>query len=305
MKRFSLIIFTVIFLIGCSNPTTLKDEKTKNTEIVLAKENNKVIGLGGIFFKCKDPQMVKEWFDQNIGLITNEYGSMFEFRLINNPEEIGYLQWSPFSEKTNYFQPSEKELMINYRVKNLKKLMNELKENNVTILDSIESYEYGKFLHIMDPENNKIELWEPIDSVFTNLYEGKTTIKVGIGGIFFKSKNPKKLIEWYHNNLGFVTDKYGSVFKSRNAVNPDEINRLQWSPFSDSTEYFSPSEKQFMINYRVENLEELVSKLRSKGITILDSIEDTPYGKFVHAMAPENIKIELWEPILKAQMDVD
>lgn len=86
---------------------------------------------------------------------------MFEFKLTDNPKGIGYLQWSPFSEKTTYFHPSEKEFMINYRVDNLERLMNELKENNVTILDSVETYEYGKFLHVLDPENNKIELWGP------------------------------------------------------------------------------------------------------------------------------------------------
>ena len=65
--------------------------------------------------------------------------------------------------------------MINYRVENMEELVEELKQNGVTILDSIERYEYGKFVHILDPENNKIELWEPVDSVFTKLDDGKTT----------------------------------------------------------------------------------------------------------------------------------
>ena len=65
--------------------------------------------------------------------------------------------------------------MINYRVENIEELVKELRKNGVKILDGIESYEYGKFAHILDPENNKIELWEPIDNVFTKLYKGKTT----------------------------------------------------------------------------------------------------------------------------------
>jgi len=65
--------------------------------------------------------------------------------------------------------------MINYRVENLEELVKELKENGVTVLDEIETYEYGKFVHIMDPEGNKIELWEPVDTVFTKLYDKKTT----------------------------------------------------------------------------------------------------------------------------------
>jgi len=139
------------------------------------QRNKKVTGVGGIFFKSKDPEKMKEWYNKNLGLVTNEYGSLFEFRQSDEPDKKGYLQWTPFSDKTEYFEPSEKEFMINYRVENLEELVQELKKNSVIIVDDIESYEYGKFVHILDPENNKIELWEPVDSIFTKLYEGKTT----------------------------------------------------------------------------------------------------------------------------------
>ncbi|MEO8209534.1 MAG: VOC family protein [bacterium] len=141
------------------------------------KDENKgrVTGVGGIFFKSKDPKKARQWYNENLGLATNEYGSMFEFRLADKPEEKGYLQWSPFPEKTKYFEPSEKEFMINYRVENIEDLVDELKKNGVTVTDTIETVEYGKFVHILDPENNKIELWEPVDNVFTKEYEGKTT----------------------------------------------------------------------------------------------------------------------------------
>ncbi len=135
----------------------------------------KVTGIGGIFFKCQDPDKMKDWYNKNLGLVTNEYGSVFEFRLADEPEKKGYLNWSPFKEETEYFEPSKKEFMVNYRVENLEELVTELKEAGVTILDEIESFDYGKFVHILDPENNKIELWEPVDRVFTNWYEGKTT----------------------------------------------------------------------------------------------------------------------------------
>ena len=135
----------------------------------------KVTGIGGIFFKTKDPKQMIEWYSKNLGLLTNEYGSLFEFRESDNTDKKGYLQWSPFPNDSSYMQPSEKDFMINYRVENIEKLVEELKANGVEVLDEIESYEYGKFVHIMDPENNKIELWEPVDSVFTKLYEGKTT----------------------------------------------------------------------------------------------------------------------------------
>lgn len=135
----------------------------------------KVTGIGGIFFKCDQPDKMRDWYNKNLGLVTNEYGSLFEFRKADKPEEKAYLQWSPFSSDTKYFQPSEKEFMINYRVENIEELVEELKKSGVTVLDEIESYDYGKFVHILDPENNKIELWEPVDRIFTETYKGETT----------------------------------------------------------------------------------------------------------------------------------
>ncbi len=135
----------------------------------------KVTGIGGIFFKTKNPEKMKEWYSKNLGLVTNEYGSVFEFRESDKPENKAYSVWSPFNDDTDYFQPSEKEFMINYRVQNIEKLVEELRKAGVTICDNIETYEYGKFVHILDPDNNKIELWEPVDAVFQGMYEGKTT----------------------------------------------------------------------------------------------------------------------------------
>jgi predicted enzyme related to lactoylglutathione lyase len=124
----------------------------------------KVTGIGGIFFFSDNPKETKEWYAKNLGLEINEWGSSsFEFRNVNRPEEIGSLQWCLFKRGSEYFAPSEKEFMINYRVQNIEGLVNKLKENGVTILDSIASYDYGKFVHIMDTEGNKIELWEPKD----------------------------------------------------------------------------------------------------------------------------------------------
>lgn len=134
----------------------------------------KVTGIGGIFFKCDDPQKMRDWYTKNLGLVTNQYGSSFECRNVDRPEEKNILQWSPFEKKTKYFEPSQKEFMINYRVENLEELVKELRKDGVTICDEIAAYDYGKFIHIMDPEGNKIELWEPVDSVFTEESEGKT-----------------------------------------------------------------------------------------------------------------------------------
>jgi len=122
----------------------------------------KVTGIGGIFFFSDNPKETKDWYAKNLGFDVNQWGSVsFDYRDVNKPEEIIPLQWSPFKKGDESFVPSKKDFMINYRVQNIEGLVEKLKENGVTILDSIETYDYGKFVHIMDAEGNKIELWEP------------------------------------------------------------------------------------------------------------------------------------------------
>ncbi|KQS89811.1 glyoxalase/bleomycin resistance/dioxygenase family protein [Chryseobacterium sp. Leaf394] len=122
----------------------------------------KVTGIGGIFFKAKDTSAVNDWYKKNLGLDTTPYGVSFEWK---NKEtgNTGTTQWTPFADTTEYFEPSQKEFMINYRVENLELLVEELKKEKVKILDEIQTYDYGKFVHILDLEDNKIQLWEPID----------------------------------------------------------------------------------------------------------------------------------------------
>jgi len=146
----------------------------KEHEITDRDHTPRVTGIGGIFFFSEDPEATKAWYASNLGLEVNQWGSSFEFRNTHRPEEINYLQWSPFKQGSTYFAPSDKPFMINYRVQNIEALLAKLRQNGVTILDEIEEYDYGKFVHIMDAEGNKIELWEPIDRVFTAM-GGKTT----------------------------------------------------------------------------------------------------------------------------------
>ena len=123
----------------------------------------KVTGIGGIFFKCNDPDKMKEWYKAHLGLDTNEYGATFEWKEASDSTKNGSTQWSPFPETTKYFEPSAKDFMVNYRVADLEALVEELKKEGVTIVDEIETYDYGKFVHIIDMEGNKIQLWEPKD----------------------------------------------------------------------------------------------------------------------------------------------
>lgn len=120
----------------------------------------RVTGIGGIFFKCQDPKKMGEWYKNHLGFEANEYGAKFEWRDKDDESKKAYTLWTPFSDKTKYFEPSSKDFMINYRVEDLEALVDVLKKEGVTVLDEIQSYDYGKFVHILDPEGNKIELWQ-------------------------------------------------------------------------------------------------------------------------------------------------
>ncbi len=120
----------------------------------------KVLGIGGIFFKTADPKATRAWYAHHLGLEVNDWGCTFESRTIDNPERLEQLQWSPFDLETKYFEPSTKDFMINYRVQNIEALVEQLHNAGVNILDNIEDTDFGKFVHILDADGNKLELWE-------------------------------------------------------------------------------------------------------------------------------------------------
>jgi len=132
---------------------------------------NGVTGIGGIFFKCKDPKNMKEWYNTNLGFRNNEYGTNFEWRQAGDSMKKGFTLWAPFKETTKYF---EKEFMINYRVSNMDALLVTLAANGILPVDTIQRASYGSFIHIKDPEGNRIELWEPNDVEYYKMGPGTT-----------------------------------------------------------------------------------------------------------------------------------
>ncbi|MEO5775711.1 MAG: VOC family protein [Flavobacterium sp.] len=155
MKKSILItlVFVTTFCLGFA----FKTVTTKQTT------TGKVTGIGGIFFKCKDPNKMSDWYKTHLGLDANPYGATFEWYQNADGKKKGQTQWTPFKESTKYFEPSTKDFMINYRVENLEALVAQLKKEDVTIVDKMEASDYGKFIHILDAEGNKVELWEPVD----------------------------------------------------------------------------------------------------------------------------------------------
>ena len=166
MKKFTLVILLLVsFMLGYGFSRLTQ---TVNT-------GPRVTGIGGIFFKAKDPAALKAWYSKHLGLQMGEYGSNFEWHQGMDSTKKGFTLWAPFKETTKYFQPSEKQFMINYRVEGLDHLLANLKSAGILPTDSVEKASYGNFVHLMDPEGNKIELWEPNDVEYAKL--GKLTTK--------------------------------------------------------------------------------------------------------------------------------
>jgi predicted enzyme related to lactoylglutathione lyase len=117
----------------------------------------------------------------------------------------------------------------------------------------------------------------------------------GIGGVFFKVRDPARMAAWYRECLGIQIEDGHADFPSRTPGQPDETGRTVWSLFPADTDYFGPSAQTFMINYRVANLDRMLDQLRQAGVAI-EKVEDYDYGRFAWISDPEGNRIELWEP---------
>lgn len=121
----------------------------------------RVTGLGGIFFKARDPKALAQWYRTHLGLNVEEWGGVAFRWAHDNPTGTGTTIWNPFAEDTRYFEPSSSSFMVNFRVADLHALLAALRAEGCQVQDKVEESEYGKFGWVLDPENNKIELWEP------------------------------------------------------------------------------------------------------------------------------------------------
>jgi predicted enzyme related to lactoylglutathione lyase len=122
----------------------------------------RVTGIGGIFFKSKDPTALKAWYQQHLDIGAGaDGGIVFEWREKDNPDEVGMTVWAPFRDDTKYFDPSKASFMINYRVEDLDAVLAALRAEGVTVAEETDDSEYGRFGWVMDPEGNRLELWQP------------------------------------------------------------------------------------------------------------------------------------------------
>jgi len=137
--------------VGASGDTTSKGKEFQMEQVT---------GIGGVFFKVKDPKGMVAWYRKNLGIQSKNGYTDFIWRDKDHPEEMGRTIWRIFPTNTTYFGQSSSPLMINYRVSNLDRMLEQLRRSGVKI-EKVEDYDYGRFAWIMDPEGNRIELWEP------------------------------------------------------------------------------------------------------------------------------------------------
>ncbi len=256
----------------------------------------RVTGIGGIFFKAEDTDLLNAWYRKHLGITS----TIFQWRDAQASGRTGHTVWGPFKQDTKYFAPSSKPFMLNYRVENLQALLDTLQQEGVQIVGEVEEYSYGKFGWIMESEGNKIELWQPIDEEYQKQYDNATSAEkvIGIGGVFFEANRPNELKEWYRKHLGFNVDDFGAKFEWRNLKDTTVVHYTQWSigDSSETAEYFHPSKKPMMFNYIVADLEALVEALKKEGVEIVRDIEEHDHGKFAWVMDLEGHKVELWQP---------
>lgn len=120
-----------------------------------------VTGIGGIFFKANDPEALREWYRRHLGIESESWGG-YAFHWKDDPQtDGGATAWSVFPATTKYFEPSQQPFMINFRVADLKGLVDQLRADGVEVSANLEESEFGKFGWVMDPEGNRLELWEP------------------------------------------------------------------------------------------------------------------------------------------------
>jgi predicted enzyme related to lactoylglutathione lyase len=260
---------------------------------------NPVKGFGGVFVKAKDPKFLARWYEDHLGIGfgTSLYFS-FKWRDTEMPEEIAHTVFSFFHENTTYFYPGTNDLMINLRVHDLDELRIRLKNDGVFVVDKIEAYEYGRFGWAMDPAGNKIELWEPVDDGFGDRNKpmeltGKVT---NLGGVFLKCPDPALMMKWYSKHFGMFFSYSAHSFSWRALEDRESDGATLLSFFPESTAYFRPSAKNFMLNFRVRDLEELYRELKSSEVNVIGEIEKYEYGSFGWCEDPEGNKIELWQP---------
>ena len=254
------------------------------------KTVGKVTGPGGVFFAAADPEKLKAWYADHLGIRSGFQGADAE----DHAKKI-FVSWDVLPAADQSLKDATKSFGYRYRVDALAPLLEKLAASDIHLLAAPAEDKSGKVARLLDPEGNLVELWEPSGDV--PAVAGPAGNVTGLGGLFFKTRNKEAIREWYASNLGFEMTQWGCSFFWTDPENPKVPARTEWSTFPDNTEYFLPSTKDFMLNYRVRDLVALITALKSKGVELPAEMQEFSYGKFAWIVDPEGNKMELWEPI--------
>jgi len=251
----------------------------------------KVIGIGGIFIKSENPEKLKTWYKDHLGI-----ESIFRWQRVGDYIP-SYTLWNAFSANSKVFDGIKNDYLFTYIVDDLPSILDHFKKVDIKVL-TLEKDVSIEFAYVDDGDGNKLILWQPgtNDPGIPSIESEKVT---GLGGVFQKSPDIKKLNDWYATNLGFEVTEWGCSFEwvdPKNTVSKG-LAQTAWSIFKSDSDYFNPSKKQFMINYRVKNLTELLKNLKDEGVEMAGEMQEFSYGKFGWVMDAEGNKIELWESI--------
>jgi catechol 2,3-dioxygenase-like lactoylglutathione lyase family enzyme len=139
---------------------TTNREPDRSSAATGSNQTERVTGIGGVFFKAREPKKMASWYRDHLGIQSNGGFAIFNWRDKDNPERMGLTTWALFPTNTTYLGPSAATMMINYRVANLERLLAQLRRDGVTV-EKVKDEAFGRFAWITDPEGNRIELWEP------------------------------------------------------------------------------------------------------------------------------------------------
>ncbi len=256
-----------------------------------------VTGLGGLFFKTPDAEALRAWYETHLGLgFSPGGGAWFAWREPDTGADA-LTVFGPFPDSTRYFEPSVESFMVNYRVRGLDTLLARLRAAGETVIDEELESEDGRFAWVMDPDGQKVELWEPaLPGRPPTAHAGGVT---GVGGIFFTSPDPAALKGWYADRLGVRPRDDGYVVFGGTDLG-GAPTFTAWEVFPAGTEYFAsggePAAHPFMVNFRVRDLDDVLARLEGAGVWVDPKRESYEFGKFGWFLDCDGARVELWEP---------
>jgi predicted enzyme related to lactoylglutathione lyase len=248
----------------------------------MTTDMKRATGIGGIFFKSTNVAAARDWYRDDLGFKMEDWGgAAFVWADIDQSnKQVCYTSWSLFKDDSKYFEPSVLPYMFNYRVHDLKALIEVLRNEGVNVVAGIDTYDYGLFAWIMDPEGRKIELWEAVDSGFGPPAPPWTDRVTGLAAIYFKSDSPAAMKAWYKKHLD-ITGR----FNLRDAASNKETY-ITWEPLDRNDNLFADTDKPYIFGYRVHDLKSLIGELKQKNFLVSED-------RVVSVIDPDGNKIIL------------